>query len=133
MSDTVITVNYEEVLAIQVARVLRAEGFDMADDMGNPHSSLKDERCLGLLIKDPKTSAKRSLWWFSRTKASRLFVGLIWFDDEDCGAKKEHWIYEVYGEKQSDSARKLADKLSSRFKVSITIRLMTEEEYEEGS
>ena len=84
-------------------------------------------QAIGVLTQ--QVEEKRFLFGLIKLRQIRhFFLGAVYLSAN--GATEEHWLFEVYGSSNVDSARKLAEEMSSTFQVEVTLRLVREEPHD---
>ena len=101
------------------------DGFAFADASRKETTPSHIDTNLSILYEDP--DAKPLSWAFRLlgAKRRRLYLGSIWFSIH--GANEENWLFKVYGSKNMEVAKRLADELAAHFEVNITLDLVSEE------
>jgi len=134
MNSSVSFVDYKEPLSIQVGNwILQNEKeLVLASSGGCAYTFLQEENdSISFILEDPRIVPKRYFFGLISQKPRRDFIGTIWFENEPRGAHEGRWVFEVYGRKHVELAKRLALELSSTFSSKITVHLVSEQTREE--
>lgn len=120
-------VEYQELLSIKVGRFLLLKGFDLASRIGVALNVLVETCSLGILYKDPEAKPRTYLFGLIKIEPRRMFLGTVWFNDNNRGATEQNWVFDAYGREYVELVRQLAEEMASTFNVKVTIRLVREQ------
>lgn len=124
MTDVRVTV--AETLKIRVGRFIHQEypHIAFADSSGRAVSQLTEGDSIGLL---DDNSAPVLGWFKSMFRVSRrTMYGVLWISNKSRGATQKSWVIEVFGDNSLSQMQELADKLSSKFEISVHLKLVSE-------
>jgi hypothetical protein len=111
-------VTFTEPTALQVANVLRENGYRIANSLGEDCYGEPDHRVMGILKPEP-TFLGRLL---SGNKAA--YLGNIYLNDESVGAEEgKKWFLKVYGREFVPELTDLFKGLAQEKGVSLEIKL----------
>lgn len=125
-------IEYQEAVSIRVGRFLLSKGFTLASTAGiemSP-SSLAEDNSLGIIYDDPDDKPKRR--FFGMFNKRRVFLGILWFNNERRAASWTQWVFELYGRKYNDLVMKLVSEIAYKFNVNITVKLIRDAPRLEG-
>ncbi len=119
-------ISYHESPAYDVARALRDRGYEIASGTGLRRSE-PSHNVVGILKpRDPVQKSFLGPKWDSKQRA--LYLGTLWLDNRAKGAKHdENWVLEVYGRDNVPELTELVKGLSEPKKVSVQVRLDSEQ------
>jgi hypothetical protein len=122
------SVEYQEVLSVQVGRFLAQKGLVPASSIGCAIYTLVDEPGVGILHEHAGAKPRKLLGLFP-LKPKKWLLGTVWLRDAggDRGANEKNWVFEVHGRENVETAKKLAAEMVLTFSVNIVVRLMSEE------
>jgi len=118
-------VEYIEPISLQLSKLLRSKGFDLADEEGVFCQNLKETDSFGILYnyKEPK----KYLFGLITTNPKRMWIGNIYFKNQNRGAEPNtQWVFEVYGRNNIEYATRLANNWVSLFDIKIVVHLKSE-------
>ena len=112
----------EEAPLLKVARLLREQGFDLANCAGYAlrQEDIKAGNSLGIL---KKTETKRFLFFIS-LKSRRKHIGNIWFREH--GANDKQWVLEIFGRDNVPTLQPVAVLISQTYSMVVKIKLVSE-------
>lgn len=119
----------KELLVKNVEEFLLSRGFCPASRHGNAKNSQNERLVRGVLRDDLEGKPRKRWFGFITERAPRIFLGIIWFRLAH-GADKDNWIFDVHGRRNLELAKELAEKMSSEFKVKVTLNLKKDHKYE---
>lgn len=118
-----------ELPAIMLRNFLSPRGFSVVGCDGMEDEDLDDDEAIGILIGNSGRKKHKKRWFHHLGKSRKEFMGVIfwgvnpWTDDCDM----QNWVFELYGRKNIDLAKKLIREMTSTFRVKITLYLTKEE------
>ena len=117
------SVDYQKVNSIKVGKFLLSKGFALSSCNGVALGLLEAQSALGILC---EAKPRKYLFGLIVRKPRRELLGMVTFD---LGGK---WSFDIYGRKNVELCRQLADEMTSAFKAKITVRLLSEEPHLES-
>ena len=120
-------VEFQEATSVKVGRFLVSKELVLANNVGVADDGpLVESNSLGILYTDPETKPQKYLGFIPK-KSKRIFLGTLWFKNEQLSATQENWFFETYGNKYAEFVRELTEEIASTFKIKITLYLKQEE------
>jgi len=116
-----------EPLALRVSNWLIRRDYVIAAPTGVTeifHPEHSD--AIGILVKQ-KIDTKWERILNTIMGSRRIFIGVLYFRNEERGATVTHWVFDFYGQDHAGLALRLAQKLHEAFGVQVTTRLASEE------
>lgn len=119
-------------ISLKIAAKIIENSFVPSSILGLKEVIYAQSKGLGILYNDPLRKETRLFGLIKNIPPHRrVFLGVIWFDNEPRRATPKQWVFEVYGSKYLNLATKLAEKLADTFAVKITVILVSNNpEYE---
>lgn len=127
MSEKVDFVDFKESLSIKVGRELISKGLDIASSTGIAENILSASSCVGILRKNPDRKPRKYFFGLFTQLTRRDFLGVIWLNNDTRGANEKEWVLEMYGRKNVEYVKQLADQLAKTFQVKISLKLVREQ------
>jgi hypothetical protein len=107
-------------ISVKVGKNLVEKGYALASCAGYALTDGELEKADNIGILKPSSTQKDNTLPNIRD-AKREFFGVLWLNDEMRGAGNGKWVLEAYGLKNRQEAQEIADFISKRNGVKITV------------
>lgn len=114
-------VEFSEAQSIIVGRILRQNGYYIADSRRVAETILGESDSIGIIDHHEKVTWRGLLGLLKRNR--RFYLGTLFFDTDS----EDEWLFEAYGREQLDRIKKIIEQISASCDVKILIRLVQEE------
>lgn len=120
-------IDFQEAISIKVGKWFIQKGFVIANCIGlMQYGGLKESTEVGLLYKSSAVQSEKYLFGLIERRPRLEFFGVVWLEASH-GPRKDSWLFNFHGCKNTDWAKRLAEELASEFGINITLKLISEQ------